>query len=197
MNNVIVFWFVWRLTGPLVWSGDQHQPQVRQGPYPVCGLYTAEGPLQGDNQVTAEHLPPQWSHVSLMISLHHPKLNLFTFGCIGKKTYVPQRKTKWVPPQLLLLVIISLRCHAQRTTFMLQVETYKSFRPGDIVLAKVVSFTCRLKHLKRFHCLWELPLSPFTLSKTGYLLHDYQVLISFKNTGDHRPEAVTLVEKQI
>lgn len=26
-------------------------------------------------------------------------------------------------------------------SFLLQVETYKSFRPGDIVLAKVVSFT--------------------------------------------------------
>lgn len=27
-------------------------------------------------------------------------------------------------------------------TLLLQVEIYKSFRPGDIVLAKVVSFTC-------------------------------------------------------
>lgn len=32
-----------------------------------------------------------------------------------------------------------------RFSSLLQVETYKSFRPGDIVLAKVVSFTllCR------------------------------------------------------
>lgn len=140
---MIVFWFIWRLIGLLVWSGDQHQPQVRQGPYPVCGLYAAEGPLQGDNQVTAGHLPclPCFTHY---FTASYPKLNLLAFGSIGKKTYVPQRKTRWVwvPPQLLLLVIISLRCHAQRKTFMLQVETYKSFRPGDIVLAKVVSFTC-------------------------------------------------------
>lgn len=29
-----------------------------------------------------------------------------------------------------------------KIVFLLQVEIYKSFRPGDIVLAKVVSLTC-------------------------------------------------------
>lgn len=100
---------------------------------------TASGGQSGNSRTSASTVIPCFIYY---FTASYPKLNLLTFGCIGKKTYVPQRKTRWVPPQLLLLVIISLRCRAQRKTFMLQVETYKSFRPGDIVLAKVVSFTC-------------------------------------------------------
>lgn len=42
-----------------------------------------------------------------------------------------------------------LKCHVLNRSF--QVETYKSFRPGDIVLAKVVSFMLYEKQFSFCH----------------------------------------------
>ena len=40
------------------------------------------------------------------------------------------------------LLVIDIMLSVRLLFLLLQVETYKSFRPGDIVLAKVVSLTC-------------------------------------------------------
>lgn len=99
---------------------------------------------------------PSHTFYSTAASLKTESWLIFAFA--EKKMCAQQKRTRWagVPPVRLFFVFryrwrtTSLRMYF----FISQVETYKSFRPGDIVLAKVVSFTrCGSQAGKWFHCL--------------------------------------------
>lgn len=88
-------------------AGDQHQPQVRQGPHPICRLHAAEGPLQGDNQVTAKKLPPSWPNVSCFISLRHSRNWTHSLWLYRKEDVRATEKDK---VRVFIEIIISFFC---------------------------------------------------------------------------------------
>lgn len=96
-----------------------------------------------------------------------------TFAFAEKKMCAQQKRTRWagVPPVRLFFVFrYRWRTTSLRSYFFIsQVETYKSFRPGDIVLAKVVSFTrCGSQAGKWFHCLRKVIRAANQACNCGY-----------------------------
>lgn len=136
-------------------AGDQHQPQVRQGPHPICRLHAAEGPLQGDNQVTAKKIASIMTQCFVFyFSAAFPKLNPLPLT-LQKRRCTCNRERQGAFDSVCsfrsssafsaapgYLIVWDDTLGIKLLSLLLQVETYKSFRPGDIVLAKVVSFTC-------------------------------------------------------
>lgn len=114
---------------------------------------TASGGQSGTRGV------PQ-SHVCFIVQ----KLNGVLLLPVQKRRCARYRKGQGETVFLMADFFLSLTIGGRRPPeeftfffFILQVETYKSFRPGDIVLAKVVSFTrCRSETKKWFHCLCKV-----------------------------------------
>lgn len=90
------------------WTGDQHQPQVRQGPHPLCRLHTAEGPLQRNNQVTGKKNKTLKQCVVSSFSV--PKTEPAPSDSTGKKMCVQQRKTRCVWIHIFNQTITSYFC---------------------------------------------------------------------------------------
>lgn len=114
------------------WTGDQHQPQVRQGPHPLRRLHTAEGPLQRDNQV----IPKDCLHSETVFYVIFFRVILKTeptpSDSTGKKMCVRQKKTRCVwmhvfnqtisffpsAAPVYYCLLVKLRWHAQHKAFV-------------------------------------------------------------------------------
>lgn len=116
-------------------TGDEHKPKICQSAHLKGWDDVVEGALQRNSQVTGQSEAPRRPFTHFTATFR--RLNLLRLT--GRKMFVRQRKTRCV------WVFGASFCHSSlfhKSWFLWKVEISKSFRPGDVVLAKVVSFTC-------------------------------------------------------
>lgn len=135
-NHRKLSWFLSQYLIILSYTGDQHQPTICQSPHLKSWVYIIEGPLQRNNQVTG-----QMKTSILPFNLFHCNIPVAELAPPYRKEDVRATEKDKVCLRFFCLFFCSSKLF-NKDWFLLKVEIYKSFRPGDIVLAKVVSLTC-------------------------------------------------------